>query len=460
MIEAPLRSIQGHPRVGPELNSTSNVDRLYDAAKEMSLNLYPWQRYASKILTATTHNGISARWKYREVAIICARQNGKTMILKPRIIEGLRRGERILHAAQVRSLPRKTLMEVAMHIPDAVTVRKANGQEQIVSREGGTYSVVAQQRGSRGESADLLIIDELREMEDYDFIAAAEPTLANSSNPQVLYLSNAGTEFSVVLNDLKARAEEDPNLAYMEWSSAPEREVDDRDGWLEANPSIGFSNLTIERLDALYDRYRRAGELAVFETEHLCRWVKSMLPRLVADAVFQSAREALEPVLRPALGISVHPSGRRASAVLSWAQSDGSVGMRVEADVTGDPIDVPRFATDLLERLRGMGEMPVGYDSWTDQHLARHFENAEAIIGPAFSNASERFVRSLETGALKWEHADAIAEQLPYASRKDTSGNAWAAHPVDPQRPITAVLAAIRSTWLAANPQVLIPRVY
>jgi len=160
------------------------------------------------------------------------------------------------------------------------------------------------------------------------------------------------------------------------------------------------------------------------------------------------------------MGISVHPNGRRASAVLSWLQSDGSIGLRVEADVIGDPIDLSKLAADLIPRAQAAGVQQVAFDSWTDQHLARHFENTEAIIGPTFANASERFVRATETGGLHWQHADAISEQLPYVSRKQTTGTAWIAEATDPHRPVTAVLAAIRAVWMASNPQVLVPRIY
>ena len=112
-----------------------------------------------------------------------------------------------------------------------------------------------------------------REFEDFDFIAAAAPTIFASANPQILYLSNAGTERSVVLNDLKQRAGQS-GIAYLEWSAAPHRAADDHEGWLEANPSIGYGNQTIERLQSLYDKYESSAQLAVFETEHLCRWVK------------------------------------------------------------------------------------------------------------------------------------------------------------------------------------------
>lgn len=446
----------GSPRIGPVPGRDSWGMQVRVAAHNMGIVPRPWQQYAIDVAMERA----AGAFKYREVAIICSRQNGKTKILTPRIGWALDNGRRVIHTAQNRLLPRKVFVEVAKHYPQA-KVRYANGQESIELPNGGSYMIVAPQRGARGESADDLIVDELREMEDFDFIAAAEPTLTESQDPQVWYLSNAGTEKSLVLNDLRLRGiAQAAGIAYMEWSADPSRAVDDREGWMEANPSIGHGNNSLDKLQALYDRYQAAGELAIFETEHLCRWVQSMQPRLVADVIWQQARRALEPPLRPVLGISVHPNGRQASAVLSWAQSDGSIGMRVEANVTGDPIDMNRLAADLIPRAREAGVQAVGFDSWTDQHLARHFTEPENINGQAFANASERFVRALETGALHWEWADAISDQLPYVSRKQLQGSAWMADATDPNRPVTAVLAAIRSVWLASNPQVLKPAIY
>jgi len=399
------------------------------------------------------------QWRYQEVAIITARQNGKTKILLPRVVMGLERGERMIHAAQVREISREVLMQLSPNLPKGYKLRQANGQESITSPNGGEYRIVAAQRGSRGLSADLLIVDELREFEDFDFIAAAAPTIFASANPQILYLSNAGTERSVVLNDLKNRAES-PNVAYLEWSAAPDRAADDHEGWLEANPSIGYGHQTIERLQSLYDKYSNSGELEVFETEHLCRWVKSMLPRLVADTAWQQCRGRLETPNRPAMGISVDPSGRRASAALAWKQSDGSIGLSVSAEVTGNPINMVDFAVDLTAQAAEASVRVVGFDPWTDQHLARHFPVTEGINGQEFANASERFVRAVETQALRWQQADSISADLPYVARKSTTGNAWMADRADKDRSMTAALAAIRAVWLASNPQVQVPSVY
>src|SRR5690606_3387304 len=109
----------------------------------------------------------------------------------------------------------------------AEVIRYAQGQEEIFMPDGGSYVTIAAQRGARGESADTLIVDEVREFEDFDVMAAAGPTLGASPDPQIIYLSNAGNAMSVVLNDLRRRAEvgEDPELAYLEWSAPPERRI-------------------------------------------------------------------------------------------------------------------------------------------------------------------------------------------------------------------------------------------
>jgi hypothetical protein len=449
-LEAPVMAPEGAPRVGPALSPYTVAQEASEAAHAVGLFLRPWQGYGLDVMLSVDED-----WQfiYREVAIIAARQNGKSKILIPRIRWALEQGRRILHTAQNRDIPRNLFLELAAgYQAGEARIRYANGQESIYTENGGSYKIIAPQRGARGESADDLIIDELREMEDFDFIAAAEPTLTESENPQVIYLSNAGTEASVVLNDLKARADTDPNLAYMEWSADPERAVDDRDGWLEANPAIGYSELTLDRLDKLYRKYRDANELSIFETEHLCRWVKSMAPRLVADIHWQRARGTVTwPPTVPAMGISVDADGKRASAAVAWQQGDGSIGLTLAADVHGDPINLVTFAVMLEEKAAEFGVHTIGFDPWTDQGLARHFQNTRKINGSEFANASERFVRLVELGGLVHQWAEKISEELPYASRRTTSGNSWMADRAG-DRSITSVLAAVRAVWLASNP--------
>jgi len=448
-LQATETALEGAPRIGPVPGATSRAEAAYRAAERLGITLYPWQRYSLWISLETNEQG---KLRYFEDADVVARQNGKTEELIPRIVADLDEGRRVLHTAQNRIIPRHVFIRVAHAYPWA-KVRYANGQEEIrLSGSGGSYTIIAPQKGVRGHSADTLIIDEIREYESFDFIAAAEPTLTASTDPQVVYRSNAGDEDSIVLNDLRARALSGaPGLAYKEWSADPALAVDDREGWLQANPSIGYGPLTIDRIQALYEKYRDANELSIFETEHLCRWVVSMAPAAVADVAWQQARGHTEEPVRPFMGISVSSDGSRASVAYAWRQSDGKLGLIVR-DFTGSPINKKMLATDLEEQAKADQVQMVGFDPWTDQDLARYFDKAKAINGQEYANASERFVRAVETGELVWQHAQPVSDDRPYTARKHTGTTAWIVEPARSDRSITGFLAAIRAVWLASAP--------
>jgi hypothetical protein len=429
----------------------------------------PWQRLAAEIITATSPapaRFVRAPWLYGEAAVVVSRQNGKTEILVPRIVMGLAAGERIMHTAQNRELPREVFGTVAdvvsAQLPRSVrSIRLANGQEQIVMRDGGRYRIVAPTRGgARGGANDLVIVDEARELDTFAFIAAAKPTLTTSPHPQILYLSNAGDDASVVLNGLRRRAELDPALAYLEWSAAPERAVDDREGWREANPALGIT-IRPDYLEGEYRAHLLGGTLSIFETEHLCRWVTSLLPRIVSAAAWDRAAAALEAPRRPALGVSVDPSGGRASAVLAWAQGDGSIGLTLAADVTGDPLDVDELGRRLARMVREQHVVGIGFDSATDADLARHLgKRAAAITGRAFAAASDRFARTVEGGRLRHDGAAPVGADLAWTAKATTTARAWYATRARDDRPITAALAAIRAVWLATEPETHRPTIY
>ena len=94
------------PRLGPPLPLHSKLEAYEAAAVKLGMDLYPWQRIAARYITAVNGD----RWVYREVAVVVARQNGKTQLMVPRILMGLELGEAILHTAQNRDIPRKTFL--------------------------------------------------------------------------------------------------------------------------------------------------------------------------------------------------------------------------------------------------------------------------------------------------------------------------------------------------------------
>jgi hypothetical protein len=455
----PSQSLAGTvtPRLSPPPPTSTWRDEYVALAARAGIALMPWQQIAARYLMARGRK----QWRYREVCIVAARQNGKTELIKAKVLDSLKRGRKVLHTAQNRSLPRQVFIAVANAVDPFDLFsrpRFANGQEEIRTVNGGSYQIIAPQRGARGLSADDLIIDELREFEDFDFIAAAAPTLTASKDPQILYLSNAGHDDSVILNDIKRRAgEDDPGLAYLEWSAEGELDAGDPRAWAQANPALG-------RLPGLAENIARAYATLpseVFETEHLCRWVASMVPSLVTDIAWRAGEaDTLEDPVRPSLGIALDPNGRRASAYLAWQTSDGLVALRPLMEVEDDvALDIDELGKQLRQDITHSRVRKVGHSAITDQPLARYIGKPKPIDGREYANASQHFAALVEGHKIRWS-GGRMTDELRNTVRKQTQAGAWAAVRSKDDKPIPSVLAAIRAVWLASGPKPAPPRIF
>jgi hypothetical protein len=469
----PKSELRGHdhPRVAPPIPARSDWKAFHADAEAMGIKLMPWQDTSARYLTATCPRGLL----YREILILVARQQGKTTLAKPHIVRRLRAGRKVLHIAQNRELPREMFSVVADAIAEhdeallprrrgkIIWPRYGSGQEEIVLTNGGSYRIAAAGTGgARGHPVDDLLIDELREMLSMDVMNAAGPTLRMSADPQTVYFSNAGHDGSVVLNSVRARAGEDPTLAVLEWSAAPDRAADDREGWCEANPAIGYFPQVLRSLEDDYRKAVLSGNLAGFETESLCRWVATMRERLVDEFAWKlcAADSPLPAPRRPFMAVSMAPSGTRASAAIAWPLPDDQMGLRLLFDVTGDPINVDALGKDMAQVALRLGVPVVGGDPLTDAVLGRFFRKFEPISGAKFANATDAFVTRVKAGRLRWDDAAQIADDLVWTARKphDESGSYQAVRAND-DRPITAALAAIRAVGLASGPKPAVPKV-
>jgi hypothetical protein len=475
LAEAPSSTLRGRaePRLAPPAPLHHDLPAFRRVADDIGYQLMPWQETAACYLTASS----DGRWTWREVAIVVSRQNGKTTLLVPLIVSRLLAGHRVMHTAQDRSLPREVFGIVSEYMwahhahlfplrnGRPTKPRYANGQEEIRLTNGGIYSIVAPSRGgARGPSRDLVIIDELREMESWDFIAAAKPTMTASTNPQMLYLSNAGEETSIVLNALRERRDTDPSLAYLEWSADPDRRSDDPDGWAESNPAIGHEpegmGSVLTTLQADHQTAVLEGTMALFETEHLCRWVVTTRRRLVDEYAWNLC-ETDEPsaVKRPMMAVSMDPLGRRASVAMAWLDGD-EVRLRLLLEASGDPIVTADFGDDLRQLARAHGAIKVAFDPMTDAELAKYVPKAEKVSGATFANASAQFVNLVMAQKLRWSDCAPVTDDLIWTSRKVRDEGSFEAVRANDDRPVTAALAAIRAVWMASGHPQPIPKVY
>lgn len=448
------------PRIAPPVPLKHGADDFAELGERLGQPLWPWQRRAARYITATSPDG----WLYPEVCLVVARQNGKTTLLAPLIVGRLLDGQSILHAAQNRELPRGTHKHVARllreHFPEQVpnrnSIRFGAGQEEISTESGGSYRIVAAtDSGARGPSANLVIVDEVRALKSADFIEAAQPTTIAQELTQTVYLSNAGTTESVVLNSLRARAGTDEYLAYLEWSAAPERSPDDVAGWLESNPSIGHNPWLLRNLERVYKSCVLGETLDKWEREHLCRWTVAESARLVTREEWTA--QAFEPERptpsRPAMGVKMDPNGTRLSAVIAWPGPDEKVYLDVVADVTGDPIDVERLGPDLKSLAAKLRTSTIAFDPATDADVMRHITRpSTSITARDYASATERFVR-LVAGRKLIVHdpGSILAHDLEATTRKAMSAGTAIAVKADAERTNTAAEAAIRAVWAAAS---------
>ena len=184
------------------------------------------------------------KWARSTVGAIMARQNGKTHALRMRILAGLYVfGEKnIIAISQSRMLSLDTFRQVVDMAEGTAWTRKrikrvsrTNGQEELEiycehypkacktkCERIRKYSIKAATTESpRGSTADLLWIDELREINQATW-AAATPLTRARPNAQTWVTSNAGDDSSTVLNELRQRALtfSSERLGWYEWSAA------------------------------------------------------------------------------------------------------------------------------------------------------------------------------------------------------------------------------------------------
>jgi phage terminase large subunit-like protein len=220
------------------------------------------------------------KWAALEVGLVVPRQNGKGSILEARELAGLFLfGERlILHSAHEFKTAQEAFLRVLSLVEDTPDldrkverVRTAHGSEGIELKNGARLRFVARTGGSgRGFTGDCVILDEAFELPPKT-VSALLPTMSarmgmTDGGPQVWYTSSAPLVDSEVLRRLRRRGVEgDTRLCFLEWSAPEDADLDDREAWAQANPSLGIPGHgiteefieTVERGGMLPDDFAR-----------------------------------------------------------------------------------------------------------------------------------------------------------------------------------------------------------
>lgn len=393
--------------------------RMLELAAETPLELDDWQRYCLQKSARTRPDG---NWSAKEVGVCVARQNGKGGILEIREVAEIDlvlkdRPGLVLHSAHEFATASQHFERLRYLIEETPRlsrqlkkggIKVANGKEGFYFKGSRSIQFKARTRGgSRGFSADLVVLDEAMDLPSA-VMAAMFPTKRARPNPQVWYTGSAVDqeihEHGVTFTRLRERGiAGDEALAWFEWSvegSDPDVVPMDvllsPDSHRQANPAIGV------RIDAqgFFDELRSLGPRAfAVEILGIGDWPRTdHVSRSPLDyETWMALADSGESIAAPAVcAFDVSPE-RKAAIVMAGRTKDGFVFGDLHESRGGTAWVAPE-----IERLVKKWKVPVICDG----------------RGPSFSLVPELRDLGVEVETLNaTEHAAACGHLMDAVER-------------------------------------------
>lgn len=322
----------------------------------LGVRLLPWQRWWA--IHALERRRTGAGFRYRTILTLVGRQNGKTTLLKCLALWMLYLGRArlVLGVAQNLDIAKESwqgAVELAEAVPElsaeVANVRRANGEQELRLTSGARYKIAAAtRRAGRSLSVDLVILDELREQQNFEAWGALSKTTMARPDSVIVGISNAGDDQSVVLNQLRAAALAGgtDTLGIFEWSAPDGCALDDLDAIAQANPGLGHT-ISLESID----NARATDPPEVFRTEVLCQRVAALDAAVSQDAWKACADVAatVTDLKRRYACVDVAPDLRHATLAVAAVAGDGRIHL-----VVADAWDGPNATKQMLAALPGL----------------------------------------------------------------------------------------------------------
>lgn len=249
-----------------------------------------WQRLAGTRLLEHDADGLLC-WDAANLTV--ARQVGKSHLLRELAMWRLHQGDRwhqpqtVVHTGKDLNIcvevqrPARRQYRTPAYV-DVYKVRDANGQEQIEYLLDGSRWMVRAKDGVYGLSASLALVDEAWAIPATTIEEGLVPTMVELTASQLLLVSTAHRKATALMLNRRMAACADLDATagdlWLEWSAAPDAELDDEAGWRAASPhwTDRRRRMVAGRLAAA-----RSGEsddpdepdpLAAFTAQWLNRW--------------------------------------------------------------------------------------------------------------------------------------------------------------------------------------------
>lgn len=411
------------------------------------------------------------QWASRRCGLSVPRQNGKNGIIEIRELFGMvSLGEKFLHTAHEVKTARKAFIRLCSFFENpkfpelealVVDIRKTNGQEAIVLRNGGSCEFVARSKGSaRGFTVDVLVMDEAQESSE-EAIEALLPTISASpsGNPQQIFTGTPpgpkmnGEIFTRIRSAGLLR--QDKALSWHEWSCPSDVDLDDTKSHAMANPALGI-RLHPDVIDGERGTMSDAG----FGRERLGMWDEAVTNRVIDSKSWELCADVDSlPVDSLALAIGVDPERRSAAVGFAGRRKDGLWHFEMDEQRKG----VSWVAGYIQQKLRnnpgkirsivvnGSSPAKTVVDDLLEKKIRTTVMNASQVA-ESFGN----FFDEVMEGTARHTDQPQLSAALAVAGRRDLAGgSAWSQK--NSASDITALEACTFALWGAQASKVRRP---
>jgi phage terminase large subunit-like protein len=440
----------------------SRGQELIDLAIKLGEPLMPWQEL---VAIESMRVKDDERWAFPQIGVLVARQQGKSHLMRLRILWGLLNGEKLqilsAHKLAVSLEHFNQLLDlIEQHdwlMAQMKKIRRTNGQEEIQFLNNARFKVVANNAAGRGYAgAETIYLDELREHKDYGAWSAITKTQLAAKNPALFAFSNAGDATSTVLNEMRDRGLATiqgvtDSLLWLEWSAPPNTNISiESAAW--ANPAMGRT-VHVDNIKATFNEPE-----AVVRTEVMCQWVDTLQSPWSPNAWNQCADPDLivEPGQQTYLAFDVTPRRNQASLVASQI-IDGKIALGLVQTFDSDTaLDDLTIANAVADWARAYDVTEIAYSKNTGQAVAARLASAgimtTAIDGRAFAMACDQMLSAMEHSRLVHKDEITFNKHVSACARIPFAEGGWLIGRRASNANVTGAVAAAMAISLASKP--------
>jgi phage terminase large subunit-like protein len=440
----------------------SRGQELIDLAIKLGEPLMPWQEL---VAIESMRVKDDERWAFPQIGVLVARQQGKSHLMRLRILWGLLNGEKLqilsAHKLAVSLEHFNQLLDlIEQHdwlMAQMKKIRRTNGQEEIQFLNNARFKVVANNAAGRGYAgAETIYLDELREHKDYGAWSAITKTQLAAKNPALFAFSNAGDATSTVLNEMRDRGLATiqgvtDSLLWLEWSAPPNTNISiESAAW--ANPAMGRT-VHVDNIKATFNEPE-----AVVRTEVMCQWVDTLQSPWSPNAWNQCADPDLivEPGQQTYLAFDVTPRRNQASLVASQI-IDGKIALGLVQTFDSDTaLDDLTIANAVADWAKAYDVTEIAYSKNTGQAVAARLASAgimtTAIDGRAFAMACDQMLSAMEHNRLIHKDEITFNKHVSACARIPFAEGGWLIGRRASNANVTGAVAAAMAISLASKP--------